>query len=85
VGKDVSRKWIWAALAAVALALQAYFVRELLAALILFAAVFVVLLAGGVVLYLVQVGGTRAMTAAEASLKAVARSPKGHAPSLRAQ
>ena len=85
MGKDVSRKWIWAFVAAAALALQAYFVRELLAALIFFAAVFAVLLAGGLVLYLVQVGGTRAMAAAEASLKTLARSPKGHTTSLRAQ
>lgn len=81
--RGTSRKWIWLVLAA-GLALQAYFVRELLAALILFAAVFAVLLAGGLLLYLVQVGGTRAMAAAEASLKHVARGPKSHAPSLRA-
>lgn len=83
--KDVSRKWIWAALAAAALAVQAYFVRELLAALILFAAVFAVLAAGGLLLYLVQVGGTRAMAVAEAGLKSVARARNHHAPEPRAQ
>jgi hypothetical protein len=83
--KDVFRKWIWVALAASALAVQAYFVRELLAALILFAALFAVLAAGGLLLYLVQVGGTRAMAVAETTLKSAARAHKHHEPSLRAQ
>lgn len=83
--KDVSRNWIWAALAVAGLAVQAYFVRELLAALIFFAAVFVVLLAGGLLLYLVQVGGTRAMAVAETALKSAARAPKHHVPAPRAQ
>lgn len=83
--KDVSRKWIWAALAVAGLAVQAYFVRELLAALILFAALFAVLAAGGLLLYLVQVGGTRAMAVAETTLKSAARARNHHAPAPRAQ
>jgi hypothetical protein len=67
------------------LAVQAYFVRELLAALILFAAVFGVLVAGGLLLYLVQVGGTRAMAAAEATIRSAARAPKHASPAPRAQ
>lgn len=82
--KEVSLNWAWYVLAA-ALALQTYYVRELLAALILFAAVFAVLAAGGLLLYLVQVGGTRAMAAAEAALQSAARAPKHPAPESRAQ
>ena len=76
------KRWLWGAVG-VAVALQAYFVRELLAALILFGILFGVLLTVGLLLFLVQLGGTRAMTAAESALKAVAR--KNPAPSLRAQ
>jgi len=82
--KGVSRKWVWYVLAA-GVALQAYYFRELLAALILFAAVFVVLVAGGLLLYLVQVGGTRAIAVAEATLKSAGRAPRHPTPAPRAQ
>ena len=76
------KRWLWGAVVAAA-ALQVYFVRELLAALILFGILFGVLLIVGLLLFLVQLGGTRAMAAAGSALKAVAR--KSPAPSLRTQ
>ena len=77
-----AKQWLWGAVVAAA-ALQVYFVRELLAALILFGILFGVLLIVGLLLFLVQLGGTRAMAAAESALKAVThRSP---APSLPTQ
>jgi hypothetical protein len=54
--KDRGRKWMWGVLAAI-LAVQIYYVRELLAALLLFASVFVVLAALGLGLYLLQQAG----------------------------
>jgi uncharacterized membrane protein YesL len=48
-----ARKWMWAALAAF-LALQIYFVQEMLAALILFTGVFVVVALIAFVMYLVD-------------------------------
>ena len=77
-----AKRWLWGAGVAV-VALQAYFVRELLAALILFGILFGVLLTVGLLLFLVQLGGTRAIAATESALRAVAR--KNPAPSLRAQ
>ena len=48
-----ARKWMWAALAAF-LALQIYFVQEMLAALILFTGVFVIVALVAFVMYLVD-------------------------------
>jgi uncharacterized membrane protein YqjE len=60
VGKMVSekkaRKWMWAGLGAL-VALQIYFVQEMLAALILFAGVFVLVAAMALVIYLVDRAG----------------------------
>ena len=51
-----ARKWMWAALAAF-LALQIYFVQEMLAALILFTGVFVIVAFLALVMYLVDQAG----------------------------
>jgi uncharacterized membrane protein YqjE len=60
VGKMVSekkaRKWMWAGLGAL-VALQIYFVQEMLAALMLFAGVFVLVAAIALVIYLVDRAG----------------------------
>ncbi len=56
VNKDRLKKWLWGILGAL-LALQIYFVRELLAALLLFTVAFVVLLGLALVFYLVQQAG----------------------------
>lgn len=68
--KGNARKRLWTGLA-VALALQLYFVRELLAAEILFAFVFAVLLLLGFAFFLLNEFGQRSMAWAES-----------HAPSL---
>ena len=54
--KDGARKWMWGALLAI-LAVQIYFVRELLAALFLFAVVFVAIAAVALGLFLVERAG----------------------------
>lgn len=54
--EDGARKWMWAALAAI-LAVQIYFVRELVAALLLFALVFVAIAAVALGVYLVEQTG----------------------------
>jgi hypothetical protein len=51
-----ARRWMWAGLAAF-VALQIYFVQELLAALVLFTAVFVILAIAALILYLVDRAG----------------------------
>jgi uncharacterized membrane protein YqjE len=51
-----ARKWMWAALAAF-LALQIYFVQEMLAALILFTGVFVIVALLALMMYLVDQAG----------------------------
>jgi uncharacterized membrane protein YqjE len=51
-----ARKWMWVALAAF-LALQIYFVQEMLAALLLFTGVFVILALIALVIYLVDQAG----------------------------
>ena len=56
VKKDRLKKWMWGFVAAV-LALQLYFVRELLAALFLFTLAFAVLAGLALVFYLVQQAG----------------------------
>jgi cytosine/uracil/thiamine/allantoin permease len=54
--KNKARKWIWVGLAAF-IALQIYFVQEMLAALMLFTGVFVILAIAALVLYLVDRAG----------------------------
>ncbi len=56
VGNDRARKWMWGILAAI-LAVQVYYVREILAALFLFALVFAVIAGVALVLYLVERAG----------------------------
>jgi hypothetical protein len=51
-----ARKWMWAGLA-IFVALQVYFVQEMLAALMLFTGLFVVLAIAALVLYLVDRAG----------------------------
>ena len=54
--ENKARKWVWIALA-VFVALQLYFVQEMLAALVLFTGVFVILALVALVLYLVDRAG----------------------------
>ncbi len=56
VNKDRLKKWMWALLAAL-VAVQVYFVRELLAALFLFTLAFAVLAGLALVFYLVEQAG----------------------------
>ena len=81
-----ARKWLWIALAAF-VALQIYFVQEMLAALILFTGIFVVCAVVALVLYLVDqasrwglgVAGNqakRALVAAEEISKKQLRRPR---------
>lgn len=66
-----ARKWMWRVLAALA-AVQLYFVRELLAALALFAVAFIVLGLTGLLLYLMHGAGQRGLVWAERSSQLVA-------------
>jgi len=81
-----ARKWLWIALGAFA-ALQIYFVRELLAALMLFTGIFIVCAVLSLVLYLVERASRwglsaaghqakRAITAAEDISKKQLRRPR---------
>ena len=81
-----ARKWMWIALGAFA-ALQIYFVRELLAALILFTGIFIVCAILALILYLVDrasrwglgvagVQAKRALTVAEEISKKQLRRPR---------
>jgi len=54
--ENKARKWVWIALAAF-VALQIYFVQEMLAALMLFTGVFVILALAALVLYVVDRAG----------------------------
>jgi cytosine/uracil/thiamine/allantoin permease len=54
--KSKARKWIWVALI-VFIALQMYFVQEMIAALMLFTGLFVVVAVGALALYLVDRAG----------------------------
>ena len=56
VSEKKARKWMWAGLGAL-VALQIYFVQEMLAALILFAGVFVLVAAIALAIYLVDRAG----------------------------
>ena len=56
VSEKKARKWMWAGLAAL-VALQMYFVQEMLAALMLFAGVFVIVALIALVIYLVDRAG----------------------------
>lgn len=81
-----ARKWLWIGLAAF-VALQIYFVRELLAALILFTGVFIVCALVALVFYLVdrasrwglgqaEIQAKRALVAAEEISKKQLRRPR---------
>jgi Mg2+/citrate symporter len=63
-------KWFWAAIAAV-VALQLYFVRELVAAELLFALLFGIALIAWLVFYLVGEAGERGAELAESGVKFV--------------
>jgi uncharacterized membrane protein YqjE len=56
VSEKKARKWMWAGLAAL-VALQMYFVQEMLAALLLFAGVFVIVAVIALLIYLVDRAG----------------------------
>lgn len=56
IGENKARKWVWIGLA-VFIALQIYFVQEMLAALMLFTGAFVVLALAALVLYLIDRAG----------------------------
>lgn len=78
--KAITRRWFWITLALVA-AVQLYYVRELLAALLLFGVLFGLFFLGALLLYLVQEGGTRAVAAVEHSIQTGLRaSHRTHAP-----
>jgi hypothetical protein len=62
--KEKAWKWFWVALAAL-VALQLYFVRELLAAYFLFAVVFAVLLVFAAIFFILEEVGERGVTWAE--------------------
>lgn len=62
-------KWFWLLLTAI-LAAQLFFVRELLAALVLFAATFAVLALLGLALFLAQRAGERGMVWVESRVRA---------------
>lgn len=71
ISKESARKWLWVAVA-VAVALQIYFVRELLAAEILFAVLFGIALVLGFVFYLVDQIGEYSVAWAESGATALA-------------
>jgi hypothetical protein len=56
VSEEKARKWMWVGLA-VFVALQIYFVQEMLAALMLFTAVFAIFGIGALILYLIDTAG----------------------------
>ena len=63
-----ARKWLWVAVVAF-VALQIYFVQEMVAALVLFTGVFVLCALVALVLYLVDVGGRWGLGVAEQQAK----------------
>lgn len=63
-----ARKWFWVAVVAF-VALQVYFVRELLAALVLFTGVFVICALVALVLYLIDRGSRWGLGLAEHQVK----------------
>ena len=86
ISERKARKWLWIGLAAF-VALQIYFVRELLAALILFTGVFIVCAFVALVFYLVdrvsrwglghaEIQAKRALVAAEEISKKQLRRPR---------
>ena len=68
---DRARKWMWVFLGAL-VALQLYFVRELLAALLLFTLAFAALAGFGLVFYLVQRAGQSSIAWVEPRTRALA-------------
>jgi hypothetical protein len=73
--KKTVRKWLFSALA-VLFVLQLYFVREMLAAEVLFGMFFVVVLLLCGIFYAVGALGERGLDLAEAGIRAVARSAR---------
>ena len=71
VNQDQARKWMWSFLAAL-VALQIYFVRELLAALLLFTLGFGALAGVALVIYLVEQARQVSMAWAEPRTRSVA-------------
>jgi hypothetical protein len=67
-----ARKWLWISLAALA-AVQIYFVRELVAALVLFSVFFTVVAAAALLIYLFDRAGQRTMDWAEPQTLRAAR------------
>ena len=67
-----ARKWLWIGLAALA-AVQVYFVRELVAALVLFSVFFTVVAAAALLIYLFDRAGQRTMDWAEPQTLRAAR------------
>ena len=73
-----ARKWLWIGLAAL-VAVQMYFVQELLAALIMFTAVFAVLAVAAVVLFVIDRVGQRTIALVEPQTKQAAGQAAGFA------
>ncbi len=71
MSKERARKLVWGLLAGV-VALQIYFVRELLAALLLFSVVFTTGIVLAVLFFLVETAGERSLAWAEIYLRPVA-------------
>lgn len=71
-------KWLWIGLAALA-AIQLYFVRELLAALLIFTILFAIVTFIAVVLYVIDQAGQRTMAWVEPQTKKVAEQVAGKA------
>ncbi len=72
MSKERTRKLVWGLLAAAAAALQIYFVRELLVALLLFSMVFATGVVLAVLFFLVETAGARSFAWAETYLRPVA-------------
>jgi hypothetical protein len=67
-----ARKWLWIGIAAFA-ALQLYFVQEMIAALLIFSALFAVVAGVALILFLLDVASQRTLTWAEPQTKLAAR------------
>jgi len=67
-----ARKWLWIGIAAFA-ALQLYFVQEMIAALLIFSALFAVVAGVALILFLLDVASQRTLTWAEPQTKIAAR------------
>lgn len=81
VTKQKARKWIWFSLAALA-ALQLYYVREMLAALVIFAVLFALVALVTLIVYLLDRAGESALDWAEPHASKAAHAVAGQWPSL---